>query len=246
MSDTRNQSVSRRHGARWHQCGVGIGCRRSRQPRPERQACPYVSQRPRQVARRERRREGQKHEDDEPRGTELRDHETTVRRAKVTPIDKCCIRRFASIFLDFSFGGRSRQSAMWRRICRMDWCRRRFCRFGGPSPVKGFVDLTFGRQRIRYHPAMITPANAIPVTTGRGDTRGSSNAPVRKHAPKKNCHFIGGIGPSPFRFGGVDAGTSWRARAQWVLAFGSERPSSGVPDENRLGVPGKKSRPGRL
>ena len=70
-----------------------------------------------------------------------------------------------------------------------------------PVPIRdqswGYI---FGRRRSQYHATMITAAKAIPETTGSGGLWGSSSAPVRKHAPKKNSHLIGGIGSLPFRF----------------------------------------------
>lgn len=61
--------------ARGHQRRIGIDRRRGRLPF-ERDASSWGSEWSREVAGREWRREWRQHEDDEPRGAELRDHET--------------------------------------------------------------------------------------------------------------------------------------------------------------------------
>src|SRR5262245_10798340 len=58
------------------------------------------------------------------------------------------------------------------------------------------------RPRIRCQAILMSPARAIPATAGNRRVCGTTNAPVRKHAPKKNSHLIDGIASLPFRFGG--------------------------------------------
>ena len=44
---------------------------------------------------------------------------------------------------------------------------------------------------IRNHSHLRNAASAMPVATGLGGACGSNIAPVRKHAPRRNSHFIG-------------------------------------------------------
>lgn len=49
-----------------------------------------------------------------------------------------------------------------------------------------------GALRIRDHASLMSPARAIPATTGIGEACGRRTAPARTQAPKKNSHFMEG------------------------------------------------------
>ena len=61
---------------------------------------------------------------------------------------------------------------------------RHLCRYDRPAYF--FV----ARRRDWDQPHRTTPASTIPAMSGNTGACGNNNAPVRKHAPKKNCHFI--------------------------------------------------------
>ena len=49
------------------------------------------------------------------------------------------------------------------------------------------------RRGLECQPILSSAARIIPAITGRGDARGRTSAPARKHAPKKKRQFI--VGP---------------------------------------------------
>lgn len=57
--------------------------------------------------------------------------------------------------------------------------------------VRG-ADLAYLRG-LECQPILSSAARIIPAITGRGDARGRTSAPVRKHAPRKKRQFI--VGP---------------------------------------------------
>jgi len=138
-------------------------------------------------------------------------------------------------------------SMLRRRRIVWGWMAIRLCRIEGD--VKTFLSRLAernsdqsggricGRRRSRRHAMRITAANAIPPTTGKNEVCGSSIAPVRKQAPKKNSHLIAGIGgPAISAFGRVDAGNRVIRYPQAQRRLCNEQYSSVVPD--RIGKRG--------